>query len=93
MNGCPRFNTMRMNGHIGKKTIHILLDLGSTHNFLDEQLARRLGCKLEPIDRQSVVIAGGRTMQCQFYICRKFSWTMHGTNFFFRHPPLTLGRL
>jgi len=36
MNGYSGFNTMRMNGHIGKKTIHILLDSGSTHNFLDE---------------------------------------------------------
>jgi len=42
MSGCPDFNTMRVNRHIGKKTIHILLDSGSTHNFLDEQLARRL---------------------------------------------------
>ena len=42
MSGCPDFNTMRVNRHIGKKTIHILLDSGSTHNVLDEQLARRL---------------------------------------------------
>ena len=36
MSGCPGFNTVRVIGHIGKKTIYILLDSGSTHNFLDE---------------------------------------------------------
>jgi len=49
MNGHSGFNTMRVNGHRGKKTLHILIDSGSTHNFLDEQLAKSLGCQLEPI--------------------------------------------
>lgn len=39
MSGHSSFNTMRVNGHMGKKTLHILIDSGSTHNFLDEQLA------------------------------------------------------
>ena len=80
MNGCSGFNTMRVSGHLGKKTIHILLDSGSIHNFLDEQLARRLGYRLESIAKQSVVIAGGRTMICQ-YVCRRFTCTMQGTEF------------
>ena len=62
MSGCPGFNTMRVNGHVGKKTIHILLDSGSTHNFLDEQLAKKLGYRLDPIPTQSVAIAGGTTL-------------------------------
>ena len=33
------FQTMRINGHLGKKTIHIVIDFGSTHNFLDENLS------------------------------------------------------
>lgn len=28
-----------------KKLLHILLDSGSTHNFLDLELAKKLGCK------------------------------------------------
>jgi len=65
-------NTMRVNGHKGKKTLHILIDSGGTHNFLDEHLARKLRCKLEPIAKQSVAIADGNILQCQF-ICRNFS--------------------
>jgi len=39
MNGGTSFHTMRVNGHLGKKTIHILIDSGSTHKFLDVNLA------------------------------------------------------
>ena len=42
MCGNTGFQTMRINGHVGKKTIHIFIDSGSTHNFLDDKLARKL---------------------------------------------------
>ena len=90
MNGCSSFNTMRVNGHIGKKTIHIFLDLRSTHNFLDEQLARRLSYRLESIAKQLVVITGGQTMLCQ-YVCKRFSWTLQGTKFVSDALLLSLG--
>ena len=80
MSGHPGFNTMRVAGLKGKKTLHILIDSGSTHNFLDEHLATKLGCKLEPITTQSVVIAGGSTLQCQFMV-REFTWILHGIEF------------
>ena len=80
MSGHPGFNTMRVNGHKGKKTLHILIDSGSTHNFLHEHLARKMGCLLEPITAQTVAIADGNTLQCKF-ICRQFTWTLHGVKF------------
>jgi len=43
MSGHSDFNTIRVSGHRGKKTLHILIDSGSTHNFLDEHLAKKLG--------------------------------------------------
>ena len=64
MLGNSVFNAIRINGHIGKKTLHILIELGSTYNFLDEQIERKLGCKLEPITKQCVAIANGNSMQC-----------------------------
>jgi len=67
MNGSPGYNTMGVNGHIGKKIIHILLDSGSTPNFLDEQLAKKLGYRLELTPTQSVVIAGGRSCHASMY--------------------------
>jgi len=67
-------------GHKGKKILHILIDSGSTHNFLDETVARKLDCKLEPIVVQPVAIADGNTLQCTS-ICRNFTWTLHGVEF------------
>ena len=64
MSGNSGFQAMRVNGYIGNKILHIVVDSRSTHNFLDEQLARRLGCRLEPIAKHSVAIADRNTMQC-----------------------------
>ena len=46
INGVQGFQTMRVTGYVGKKAIQILIDSGSTHNFLDVRLAQRLGCKM-----------------------------------------------
>ena len=67
MCGNTGFQTMRINCHVGKKTIHILIDSGSTHNFLDDKLARKLGYKLEPVPAQFVTIAGGNKLQCHYF--------------------------
>ena len=80
MNGSIGFHTIRVNGHVGKRTLRILIDLGSTHNFLDENLAKKLGCRLESVAAQSVTIAGGQQLQCH-YIYRRFKWLLHGIEF------------
>lgn len=72
MNGVSWFHTMRINGHVGKKTLHILLDFGSTHNFLDVSLARKLGCQMESIAMQYVTIADGNQLQYR-YVCKNFT--------------------
>jgi len=48
VNGVQGYQTMRLIGHHGHKRIQILVDSGSAHNFVDVDLAKRLGCKLEP---------------------------------------------
>jgi len=59
MNEASGFHTMRINDHVGKKTLHILIDSGSTHNFLDVGFAKKFGCKMEPIAMKVVTIADG----------------------------------
>ncbi|GKC31780.1 reverse transcriptase [Tanacetum coccineum] len=43
----PTFNTMRMKDIAAKHVLHLLLDTGSTHNFLDLFTAKKLGCKMK----------------------------------------------
>ncbi|KAG5389511.1 hypothetical protein IGI04_031052 [Brassica rapa subsp. trilocularis] len=59
LNGSSTFNCMRLLGLYGKRKLKILIDPGSTHNFLDLQIAKGLGCYLKPIKPASVVAAGG----------------------------------
>ena len=55
LEGTYNFQTMRLKGTVGRKRICILIDSGSTHNFLDAKMVGRLGCIMEDIDRKSVV--------------------------------------
>jgi len=71
---------MRVTGYYGQKPLHILIDSGSTHNFLDAGLAKKLGCKLEPIGSQAITVAGGSQLQCQF-VCRQFEWRLQRAAF------------
>ena len=80
MNGVSRFHTMRINNHLIKKTLHVLIDSESTRNFLDVGLANKLGCKMEPITMQAITIVDGNQLQCK-YVCKNFSWKMHRTQF------------
>jgi len=45
------------------KNLDILTDSGSTHNFLDLELAKKLGCKMEPINPMSVIVANGTKLE------------------------------
>ena len=71
---------MRLTGHHGHKSIQILVDSSSTHNFVDMDLTRRLGCKLKPISLQPVTMADGSKLQCH-YMCKDFLWRLRATEF------------
>ena len=89
LNGCPTFNCMRLLGQYGKRKIHILIDPGSTHNFLDLQIAKGLGCPLTPIKPMSVVAASGDLITN--YKCSSFLWKMQGYEFKTETRTLPLG--
>ncbi|XP_019425117.1 PREDICTED: uncharacterized protein LOC109333995 [Lupinus angustifolius] len=57
LTGMVSFRTMRVTGHYLKKPLHILIDSGSTHNFLDIQRAKTIGCKIEELDPLMVTVA------------------------------------
>ncbi|MFS7916261.1 putative aspartic peptidase domain superfamily, DNA/RNA polymerase superfamily [Helianthus anomalus] len=69
------FSTMKVLGTIGNIQLRILIDSGSTHNFLSERLARKLKCHLKSIDKMTVGVANGTEINCTNY-CPNFQWYM-----------------
>lgn len=75
-----KFQIMRIVGQHEKKDLHILLDSGSTHNFIDSRRARRMGCRVEPIPPIWVRVADGGRIKCDSMI-KGPTWRMHGAEF------------
>ncbi|KAH0773154.1 hypothetical protein KY290_010291 [Solanum tuberosum] len=46
MIGIKGYRTFRLTGHCHKKALNILIDTGSTHNFMDSGLVARIGWKM-----------------------------------------------
>ncbi|XP_072976099.1 uncharacterized protein [Typha angustifolia] len=55
--------TLRVNGVIKKTTVRILIDTGSTHNFIDMRLLRKIGLESEPTEGFDVTIGDGTTLR------------------------------
>ncbi|KAG8386825.1 hypothetical protein BUALT_Bualt03G0189200 [Buddleja alternifolia] len=90
MSGIHDFRTMTVTASFKDKNIHILIDTRSTHNFIDVEAAKRLGCKLEATQCFPVLVADGSKIFRQA-ICKQFSWKMQGVNFFTDLMVLPLG--
>jgi len=80
LSGLQGYQIMRVTGTYGKVPLHILLDSGSTYNFLDLIVARKLGCTIEQTPMQSVAVANGNHLQC-LHICKGFKWRLHNADF------------
>jgi len=59
LQGMSSFQTMRVIGNVGAQVLHILVDSGSTHNFLDTSTAKKLKCELQKIPPLAVAVADG----------------------------------
>jgi len=80
LNGIQGFQTMRVTGYVGKKSIQILIDSGSTHNFVSQSLAQKIGCPLKSIHLQPITVADGSKLKCK-YSCPHFTWRLQGVEF------------
>ena len=78
--GTNGYRTMRVTVFVRKRPLHILVDSGSTHNFLDVNVAKKLGCKLEKVGPMRVDVANGSSLSCVAE-CKGLAWTLQGTKF------------
>nr|GEW82281.1 hypothetical protein [Tanacetum cinerariifolium]GEW82282.1 hypothetical protein [Tanacetum cinerariifolium] len=72
--------TMRVKGMFGKHTLHILVDCGGTHNFLDLKTTKNLGCKFESTIPLQVYVANVQNM-LSCYECKNFQWSLQRETF------------
>eukprot|EP00253_Pinus_taeda_P033703 PITA_33703 len=56
--------TIKIEGQIKKKKVIVLIDSGSTHNFIHCKVAKELNCFLYPAPECQVMIANGGTKNC-----------------------------
>jgi len=80
LNGISTYCTKRVTGRVKNSPIHILIDSGSTHNFLDLSTAKRLHCEVKKIPPLQVGVANGQQMQCTS-MCKNFVWSIMGRSF------------
>ncbi|XP_022041421.1 uncharacterized protein LOC110944001 [Helianthus annuus] len=78
--GVNSFSTMRIVGTIGTSQIQILIDSGSTHNFLDSKLASKLQRFTKGVPVMKVRVANGKNLDCS-QLCQDFQWPMQGVWF------------
>jgi hypothetical protein len=56
--------TLKIEGYIKKKKVIVLIDFGSTHNFIHYKLAKDFNCFVYPAPDFQVMIAYGGTINC-----------------------------
>jgi len=57
-------STIRLQGQIGNKPVSILVDGGSDHNFVQDQVAKFLDLPLVPYNPLTVMVGSGNLMRC-----------------------------
>jgi hypothetical protein len=67
--------TLKIEGYIKKKKVIVLIDFGSTHNFIHSKLAKALNCFIYLAPEFQVMIADGGTINCSGK-CNKINITM-----------------
>jgi hypothetical protein len=67
--------TLKIEGYIKKNKVIVLIDSGSTHNFIHYKLAKDLNCFVYLVPEFQVMIVDGGTINCSEK-CNKINLTM-----------------
>ncbi|KAL5709153.1 hypothetical protein ACHQM5_019873 [Ranunculus cassubicifolius] len=92
LSGNVSYQTMLLKGRVKNRNITMLVDTGSTHNFLDVNTTQALGCICSDTPAHQVMVAGGSHLTCD-KVCQSFSWDINGVQFSSDVRLLSLGLL
>ena len=74
------YMTIKVTIYVKKRPLHILIDLESTHNFLNIDMAKKLGYKMEKIGLIRVDVANGSSL-ARATMSRWLFWTLQRSRF------------
>ncbi|GKV33977.1 hypothetical protein SLEP1_g42408 [Rubroshorea leprosula] len=80
LTGEQAYNTLKVIGFVKKRPILILIDSGSTHNFLDVRLAKKLDCITDRVKPYQVNMADGNQIKRAEW-CKSFEWKVQNLVF------------
>ncbi|RVW53188.1 Retrovirus-related Pol polyprotein from transposon 17.6 [Vitis vinifera] len=72
--------TMTLNGNYKGRSLFVLIDSGSSHNFLSSKVAKRVDCCWQKARGIRVTVANGQELHC-IALCSDFRWRMQGQEF------------
>ncbi|CAM8956889.1 unnamed protein product [Rhodiola kirilowii] len=73
-------STLRLPALLNGRNIMVLVDGGSTHNFMQLRLAKSLGLAIEPSPHLSVTVGNGETLICAG-LCNQLTLTLNNHPF------------
>jgi hypothetical protein len=56
--------TLKLIGYIKNRKVIILVDSGSTHNFIHHRIAQEVNCYIHTVNNFQIMIANGGSMKC-----------------------------
>ena len=77
MLGTTGYHTMRIQGRIKNQRVIFLVDTGSTHNFMDHVIIKRIGGISHSISSLTVTVANGEQLRAK-ELCPRLLWEVQG---------------
>lgn len=72
LHGIPTYHTLRVEGYCQKRSLQILIDPGSSHNFMDEGLTREIKGDIQTVKSHAINVADGHDRYTK-ELCKSFS--------------------
>jgi hypothetical protein len=90
LSGANGGDTIRLRALVGNQVLIILVDSGSSHNFVNSQLLQRCQLQTTPISAASVKVASGALLECN-QVVKNMEWWTQGHTFVTDMHVLDLG--
>lgn len=74
------YRTMKVRGVHNKKILYILIESGSTHTFMDPEIAKKLNCNIHTPTMKRVAVADGGKLSVRGRV-EQFQWTFQNATF------------